>query len=156
MPKARGGRADKYSWAAKKELLFMLEEEKLAGDIYEALYEETGLRVFKRIAASEDRHFNALLKQANKIGLDTDDIVFNKPGEFENNDLQDMYDTLLARGLRSDTAALRVGKRIERTDIRDLKDAMEDVEGTKLYDVYQNLLEGSRNHLDAFDFNLGL
>jgi hypothetical protein len=143
-----------YSEDAKAELLFMLEEEKLAGDLYEALYKKTGLKVFQNIAASEDKHFNALLRQADKIGLDTDDIVFNDPGEFENTELQTMYDNLLARGSRSDKAALRVGKNVERADIKDLKDAMDDVEGTKLYDVYDNLLQGSRNHWDAFDTNL--
>ncbi len=151
----QGGRSDNYySDEAKAELLFMLEEEKLAGDLYETLFDQTGLTVFQRIAASEDRHFNALLRQADKIGLDTDDIVFNDPGEFESAELQTMYDELLARASRSDAAALRVGKKVERVDIRDLRDAMEDVEGTRLYDVYENLLEGSQNHWDAFDANL--
>ena len=50
-------------------LVAMIEEERMAGDIYELLAEQTGLVVFDRIAASEDRHEGALLRLAEACGL---------------------------------------------------------------------------------------
>ncbi|CUH79104.1 DUF2202 domain-containing protein [Tropicibacter naphthalenivorans] len=140
-----------YSDEAVDELLFMIEEEKLAGDIYDAFYDMYGIRIFSNIAASEDKHFDALIAQAETIGLDVDQFVFAETGQFEDPDLQDMYDSLLAEGAESLTAALEVGAAIEAKDIEDIAAAAELVEGTALADVYQNLLAGSANHLAAFD-----
>lgn len=140
-----------YDDAAIATLLFMLEEEKLAGDIYEAFYDMYGLKIFDNIAQSEDNHFDALLAQAEALGLDVDEFVFEDAGTFVDPELQDMYDTLLAEGSLSLTDALEVGVLIEETDIIDISDAIEGVEGTVLADVYQNLLDGSLNHLDAFE-----
>ena len=46
-------------------LLWMREEEKLARDVYSRLYKVWKVRVFTNIAASEQRHMDAILK---KIG----------------------------------------------------------------------------------------
>ena len=140
-----------YDDAARDELRWMLEEEKLAGDLYEAFGELHGLRVFDRIARSEDRHFNALLKQAEKIGLEVDDILFEPAGDYVDPELQAMHDQLLAQGRVSARAALEVGVRIERADIQDLAEAAAGVEGTRLEAVYERLLAGSENHLEAFE-----
>ncbi|TDK48949.1 DUF2202 domain-containing protein [Antarcticimicrobium luteum] len=140
-----------YSDAAIAELLYMIEEEKLAGDIYEAFHEMYGLKVFENIAESEDQHFNALIEQAEPLGIDVDQFVFEPAGTFSNPELQEMYDTLLAQGSESVTGALEVGKAIEERDMVDIAAAIEGVEGTKLATVYDNLLTGSSYHLDAFD-----
>lgn len=149
-----GGKGDvsaTYSDEAISELRYMIEEEKLAGDIYEAFYDMYGLKVFKNIARSEDRHFNAVIKQADKIGIDTDEFLFEPSGTFLDAELQALYDTLLETGSESLTAALEVGVAIESKDIIDIAAAIEDVEGTRLARVYDNLLTGSENHLSAFD-----
>lgn len=140
-----------YSDAAISELVFMIEEEKLAGDIYEVFYGMYGLKIFDNIAQSEDQHFNALINQAETLGIDVDQFLFEPVGTFENEELQEMYDTLLAQGSESVTAALEVGKAIEEKDMVDIADAIEDVEGTTLASVYESLLTGSANHLEAFD-----
>ncbi len=140
-----------YSDAAVAELLYMLEEEKLAGDIYDAFYDQYGATVFDNIAQSEDNHFDALLAQAESLGLDTDSFVFNEPGTFENPELQEMYDTLLAQGSVSLEAALEVGVAIETKDMTDIAEAAELVEGTQLEQVYDHLLTGSSYHLEAFE-----
>ena len=137
------------------ELKFMIEEEKLAGDLYQAFYEVYGSKIFDNIASSEERHFDAAASFAEKIGVDVDTFVFETPGDFSNPELQDMYDTLLAQGLVSLTAALDVGVAIEKKDIVDLAAAAEAVEGTPLADIYHNLLQGSYAHLDAFEGALG-
>lgn len=72
---------ESYSQDDLAQLLYMIEEEKLAGDVYEALYAQTGMQVFDRIAASEDRHFDALLTQAQTLGLTVDGILALTEGE---------------------------------------------------------------------------
>ncbi len=140
-----------YSDEALTELKFMIEEEKLAGDIYDVFYATYGVKIFKNIGASEDKHFDAVSDYAVKIGLDVDAFVFKPAGEFENPDLQDLYDTLLAQGMESLNDALKVGVTIENKDIVDIAAAAEAVGGTPLADIYGNLLDASYNHLDAFE-----
>lgn len=145
---------DPYDMDDISTLLFMLEEEKMAGDLYEAFGDLYGARIFDNIAASEDNHFNALLAQADQMGLFIDSFVFAEAGVFQNDELQALYDSLLAQGSQSLTDAFEVGVLIELTDIDDISAAMAGVEGTALEDVYQNLLDGSLNHLAAFEGQL--
>ena len=142
---------DTYSDEAVAELLFMIEEEKLAGDVYESFYDLYGVRIFNNIAHSEDRHFDALVRQAEAMDLDISDILDNDAGTFENAELQTMYDNLIATGNESLEAALEVGVTIEEKDIVDIAAASDSVEGTTLAYVYDHLLEGSNHHLDAFE-----
>ena len=133
------------------ELKFMIEEEKLAGDLYEAFYDVYGEEIFANIEVSEDQHFDALVDYAEKIGVDVDSFVFDTAGEFSNPELQEMYDTLLEQGLTSLEDALEVGVAIEEKDIVDIAAAAEAVPDTALADIYENLLQGSYAHLDAFE-----
>lgn len=141
-----------YSDEQVASLLFMIEEEKLAGDLYEAFYEQTGLRVFGRIASAEDRHMDALVTQAELAGLDIDGILALPAGEYINPELQTLYDDLLGAGSVSADAALAVGQQVEQADIADLGEAMVAVIGTPLETVYSRLETGSAHHLAAFDF----
>ena len=97
--------------AAISDLLYMLEEEKLAGDIYEAFYDLYGTTVFDQIAASEDSHYAALVGQADLIGLDISAIEATPAGEYLNDDLQALYDALLDWGSTSEADALLVEPR---------------------------------------------
>lgn len=139
-----------YSDESIRELLFMIEEEKMAGDIYAAFYDMYGLNIFSNIAASEDQHFDALINQAKNIGLDVDQFIYEDSGTFADAELQEMYDTLLTQGSLSLTNALEVGAAIEEKDMVDIAAAADAVEGTSLASVYDNLLNGSANHLEAF------
>ena len=140
-----------YSEDVISELLYMIEEEKLAGDIYEAFYDLYGLQIFDNIAESEDKHFEALINKADKMGVDVDEFLFEPSGTFVNEDLQSLYDSLLETGSLSVTDALAVGVMIEEKDMVDIVEAAEAVEGTALASVYDNLLAGSQNHLEAFE-----
>jgi len=142
-----------YSDEAISELVYMIEEEKLAGDVYEAFYDMYGTAIFNNIAQSEDRHFDALITQAENIGIDTDTdtFIFAEAGNFENDELQELYDSLVEAGSASLTAALEVGVLIEEKDMVDINNAIDQVEGTTLAAVYENLLMGSSFHLDAFE-----
>jgi hypothetical protein len=140
-----------YSDEAINDLLFMIQEEKLAGDLYENFYAQTGLKVFLNIAKSEDKHMASLVKQAEKAGIDVDSLLALPAGEFTDTDLQGLYDSLLVQGSVSADAALEVGKLVEETDIADLNVAKVLVIGTPLEKVYGSLLAGSEQHFDAFD-----
>jgi hypothetical protein len=96
---------------------------------------------------------DAILNLLNTYNL-PDPTVGNLVGEFVNTELQALYDALIARGKQSALEALLVGGVIEETDIEDLVAAMETSRLSNIDKVYQNLLNGSYNHLRAFASNI--
>jgi len=137
----------------KNDLIFMREEEKLARDVYLTLHEIWGTPVFANIATSEQQHMDAILNLLNTYKL-PDPTVGKLVGEFVNAELQALYDALIARGKESALEALMVGGVIEETDIEDLTAAMATSRLSNIDKVYQNLLNGSYNHLRAFARNI--
>lgn len=142
------------SASEQQTLSYMLEEEKLAHDIYVKLYDAWGVNVFNNISKSETQHQASLASAATYFGLTNPSS--SQLGVFTNQDLQNLYNTLLAKGLTSKTAAFEVGKAIEEQDIADLQKAIDQTGSTYLDTVYSRLLKGSQNHLKAFNRQLGL
>lgn len=132
-------------------LRFMIQEEKLAGDLYETFHEQTGLDIFATISGAEDRHMATLLTQAERAGIDVSDLTALPEGQFLDDGLQAMYAKLLTAGSISPEAALDVGREIESAAIAGLAVAMNDVADTQLVGVYERLSAGSEHHLAAFD-----
>jgi len=134
-------------------LTYMREEEKVARDVYLVLNEKWNLRIFKNIAASEQRHMDAI-----KTLLDTytvpDPAAGKEHGEFTNPALQKLYNDLIQQGSISRVEALNVGILIEETDIDDLNEGITSTRQNDIKTVYSNLLQGSLNHLDAFESGL--
>lgn len=133
----------------KASLTFMREEEKLARDVYTFLYERYQAPIFSTIATSEQRHMDAIKVLLDKYGL-ADPAQGKGPGEFENQELQNLYNALVAEGAKSLVDALKVGVIIEEEDIPDLQAGLLIVNHNDIKTVYLNLLDGSRNHLKAF------
>ncbi len=132
-------------------LLFMREEEKLAHDVYVALYAKWGHNVFYQISLSEAEHTEAVRLRLVAHGLE-DPAANNPPGVFEDDDLQELYDQLVAMGEPSLIDALKVGCLIEEKDIRDINEKKAEViDEPDIVQVYDNLLCGSGNHLRAFN-----
>lgn len=132
-------------------LLFMAEEEKLAGDVYSSLNEVWNLRVFDNIGRAEQTHQAAVETLLERYSL----AVPAKPaGEFSNETLQSLYNDLVSRGEASLEEALRVGAAIEEIDILDLQERMAQTDREDILLVYSNLKRGSENHLRAFVNNL--
>jgi hypothetical protein len=129
-------------------LVWMLEEEKLAHDVYVSLYDLWGVRTFDNISRSETQHVTAvqsLLERYNIAAASLGSVgVFNDPT------LQTLYDDLIARGQTSLEEALRVGAFIEEIDIKDLNMRSAQTDNVDILTVYDNLNQGSRNHLRAF------
>ena len=134
-------------------LLFMIEEEKMAMDVYETLYTQTGLAIFNKIASSEEKHMEALINAATKLGVDTS-FLSTEVGIFTNETISTLYEDLIAQGSVSTEAALGVGALIEQTDIADLQAIISDNSVTLLGQVYTHLLTGSEHHLSAFEYYL--
>ena len=136
------------------DLRFMREEEKLAMDVYDALYTIWNRAVFDNISDSESQHVEAMLGLFDKYGI-ADFAADNAPGEFDDANLQALYDQLMTQAEPSLIHALEVGAIIEETDILDIQHAIDRVEGKDdIVMAYENLMQGSRNHLRAFVKNL--
>lgn len=134
-------------------LKFMREEEKLAHDVYAALYSLWGANVFYQISLSETTHTEAILALLTKYSID-DPAATTAPGEFEDPELQTLYNTLMTMGQVNLIEGLKVGALIEETDIHDIHEKMEITDATDILNVYASLLCGSGNHLRAFNEKL--
>jgi hypothetical protein len=130
-------------------LKWMREEEKLARDIYVAFSAKYPQNIFKNIAASEQKHFDAIGEKLVLYGIT--DPALDAPGFFSVPELQQMYDELFAKGWASYADALEVGVAIEEEDIVDLEAALAGTTSRPLTKTYQQLLNGSENHLRSFE-----
>jgi hypothetical protein len=130
-------------------ILFMREEEKLARDVYRALYDRWGMRIFNNIATSEQTHMDALARLIERYDLD-DPVATDIPGTYKDKSLQSLYDELVSRGNQSINEAFTVGALIEELDIADLERWITITDNDDVRIVYQNLMKGSRNHLRSF------
>ncbi len=133
----------------EQNILYMREEEKLARDVYLVMYDLWGANIFANISDSEQRHMDAIKNLITRYDL-TDPVV-DKIGEFTNPDLKELYDDLIETGEVSLEEALKVGVEIEELDIADLEQALTETDKRNIERVFQNLLNGSNNHLDAFN-----
>jgi len=129
-------------------ILFIKQEEKVARDVYQALYAMWGHTTFANIAVSEQRHMDAMDGLIARYKLT--DTTPTAAGQFTIPELQALYDELVAFGSQSLENALLVGVMIEETDIADLKTAISATKEKPVKNVLGSLLDGSYNHLDAF------
>jgi hypothetical protein len=134
-------------------LTYMREEEKVARDVYLTLNNTWKLRILNNIAASEQTHMDAIKKLLDTYSI-PDPAAGKGIGEFTNPDLQKLYNDLILQGSISKAESLKVGVIIEETDIDDLNEAIAISQHNDIKTVYSNLVQGSLNHLDAFESQL--
>jgi hypothetical protein len=155
-------------------LSYMGNEERLAYDIYNKLYDEWGTKQFTNIAnKSEVKHISAVQELVKKYKLN-DNVNFtnvdlpalgymNTPvnnmqaGRYDISKIQRLYDDLVAQGSTSEVDALKVGCIVEVVDVDDLDDYIKIAEDSKAQDivtVFNFLRDGSYNHYWAFDKGL--
>lgn len=130
-------------------LTFSREEEKLARDLYTAFGEKYDSVVWDRIAASEQRHFDAVGRLLDQFDV-ADPSEDNKAGVYDNGDVQALYDRWLAQGEKSEADAFKAAIELEERDIADLRAQLDAVDDEAIEQVYQSLLRGSERHLAAF------
>jgi hypothetical protein len=135
----------------KDTLFFIYQEEKVARDVYITLGNiYTNENTFASIQKSEQRHIDSARDLCEKYGVDITGVDEGSVGDFELQPLQELYDNCVAQGSDSLIEALKVGVFIEITDIDDLERAAVGMPND-VVNVYENLKEGSLNHLDAFE-----
>jgi hypothetical protein len=132
-----------------KALQLMREEEKLARDVYQALFDKWNLVVFQNIMASEQVHFTAIGTLLTRYGAP--DPALAGAGVYTDPALNTLYNQLLGKGLQSAQDALQVGLLIEKQDISDLENALKATTKLDIKRVLNNIMNGSYNHLDAFE-----
>lgn len=130
-------------------LLYMREEEKLAHDVYVVMYAKWKQPNFYNISNAETNHMAAVKTLLDRYGL-PDPAKGNGLGKFTNQTLQSLYNTLIARGNKSLSEALKVGGAIEEIDILDLERYKAASTHTDIINVFSNLTAASCNHLRAF------
>jgi hypothetical protein len=128
-------------------LLYMYEEEKLARDVYNALYATWNIPTFQNIAVSEQMHMDSVKSLLDRYGLAAPALA---PGQFADASLQNLYNDLVAQGNQSAAEALKVGAAIEELDILDLQTRLTQTDKTDIQRVYNSLIRGSNNPLKAF------
>lgn len=141
--------ATRPTTAQKLQLQYIVEEEKLARDVYLYFAENVTSSKFANIARSEQTHMDqisALLKTYNFFNP----TITRAPGIFRDKELQALYTTLIAKGSTDVLAAYQVGVDIENLDISDLKKMMNVSMPADMKLALDNLLKGSYNHLAAF------
>ncbi|ADG13496.1 Protein of unknown function DUF2202 [Methanocaldococcus infernus ME] len=133
----------------KEGLIEMREEEKLARDVYLALYNKWKIPIFQNIANSELSHTTSIKILLDKYGI-KDPVVDDTPGKFTNPKYQKLYNDLIEKGYKSVIDALIVGCTIEDLDIKDLQYWASITDNEDIKFTYANLEKGSRNHMRSF------
>jgi hypothetical protein len=133
-------------------LFYMREEEKLARDVYAYLGSLYDHMIFDNIGASEQRHVDFVLEVMGEY--DIPDTGSDDPGVYTLPELQELYNTLTAKGALSLYDALYVGATIEDKDIFDLDAGLAATMNEDLIRLYEQLRCGSSNHLWAFTSQL--
>lgn len=138
--------------ATEEQLVYLIEEEKLAHDVYSAMFDLWGSRVFGNILNSEETHQSQVLTVMNT--RDITDPRSSKVGVFQNAELQSLYNELIAKGSKSAVDAYEVGVAIEELDIDDITKMLATAKDADVIAMMENLRKGSENHLRAFNNQL--
>ena len=133
----------------KSQLKYLVEEEKLARDVYAYLAASVTSQKFSNIVKSEQTHMDqvAAVLKTYKVWNPT---LNRKAGVFYDKNLQALYNSLIAEGISGIAEAFGVGVKIETLDINDLQEFMAKPWSADIKLVLDQLLRGSQNHLAAF------
>ncbi len=162
----------KISQELTNTLAYMGNEERLAYDVYNALYQQYGTKQFTNVATNgEYQHIGAVQQLIQKYNLD-DTLSFtnvvdplgylNTPieamdaGLYDVPEIQALYNNLMARAT-DEIEALKVGCIIEVVDVNDLTHDIalaESENATDIVTVFNFLRDGSYNHYWSFDKGL--
>ena len=133
----------------KAQLLYLVEEEKLAHDVYTALDAVSISPKFKNISGAEQTHMDYISALLVTYGI-KNPTIGKKAGVFTNKELSTLYKTLVAKGKKSAIDAIQVGIIIEEKDLADLATLSKSITQTDIKTAGAFLKKGSENHLRAF------
>jgi hypothetical protein len=134
----------------KAQLLYLVEEEKLAHDVYTALDAMSISPKFKNISSAEQTHMDYISALLVTYGI-KNPTIGKKVGVFTNKELSALYKTLVAKGKKSAVDAIQVGILIEEKDLGDLAKLSKSITQPDIKTAVAFLKKGSENHLAAFN-----
>ncbi len=133
----------------KSDLIFLRQEEKLAHDVYVYAYQKYAHFLFNNISNSEQTHIDNMTGLLSKYNV-VDPAADLTNGVFADNNLQVLYNQLIAKVDISLIDALEVGATIEDLDISDIQRFYANTNQSDILRVYDLLTCGSKNHLRGF------
>jgi hypothetical protein len=133
-------------------LTFMVQEEKLARDVYALAIDQYGDRVFVNIHRAESTHMAELQVLLDRYDV-ADPTVGAGAGEFRDAELTTLYASLSSQLSDNRAGAIDAGIAVETADIDDLEEALKLAAPSDVTTVLENLLAGSERHLAAFERN---
>jgi hypothetical protein len=134
-------------------LLYLIEEEKLAHDVYTVMYSLYGSSVFGNIIKSEESHQSQVLTLL-KV-RDITDPRSSELGKFSDASLQKFYNELIAQGKQSKENEFKAGIAIEEKDIADITVQLATATDADIVSTLEALRSGSESHLRAFNRQIG-
>jgi hypothetical protein len=149
-PGASAATAIRPTLEQKKQLQYLIEEEKLARDVYAYFAANVTSQKFSNIVRSEQTHMDniAAILKAYKLFNPT---LNRAAGVFRDQSLQELYNKLIAQGSAGIAQAYAAGVAIEEQDIADLQKMLSaSTIPADMKAAMDLLLKGSYNHLAAF------
>jgi hypothetical protein len=135
----------------KAQLKYLVEEEKLARDVYTYLSAQVTTRKFSNIARSEQTHMNYMATLLTKYKL-WNPTTNRKAGVFYNQEIQGLYNALTAEGAVGLLEAYGVGVKVEEVDIASIKEILLKAMPVDVKAALDLMLAASYNHLEAFSY----
>jgi len=132
---------------AQAALLFQIDEERMARELYTAFGAKWGLQPYAQIPTAEARHEAVLRQLVSRAGIAAPTAA---TGRFDSEEVQKRYDALLALGLESADSALRASAFVEEQDIADLQALIATTDNLSLQQAATALKTASGHHLNAF------
>jgi hypothetical protein len=149
VPGASAATPTSLTTTQKAQLKYLIEEEKLARDVYTYLASNVTTKKFSNIARSEQTHMNYISALLTKYKL-TNPTTGKAAGVFVNKDIQGLYNALTVEGKAGLLQAYGVGVKIEDVDIASLKQLLAKSMPADVKTALDLLLAASYNHLEAF------
>jgi hypothetical protein len=135
----------------KAQLKFLVEEEKMARDVYTYLSTKVTTRKFSNIARSEQTHMNYMTTLLAKYKV-WNPTTNRKAGVFFNKEIQALYNSFIVEGAVGLVEAYGVGVKVEEHDIATIEKMLLDNMPVDMKAVLELLLAASYNHLEAFTY----
>ncbi len=141
---------NEISQSDRDAIIYIVQEEKVAHDFYNAMYELHGIISFRSISKSEGLHMDQAKELIENFGIeDPNKEYYETPGSFKNPKFEEMYNSLVRNGTNSIIDALVEAARFEEMDIVDIERFASSTQNEYLKSTFEKLYGVSENHLKA-------
>ncbi len=133
------------SW--DEQLWQQLEEEKVAMNFYDAMYEKWGLLAFRNISRHEEKHMECIQLLIEEHG-DPALVNLKGKGEFAHKELDALFKDMMKKGNQSENKALTAAANFEERNISSVKKLMKATDDEDVLYALKNLYEDAKCHLN--------